>query len=213
MTALIMANGEYGDTDWYRLRLQNFDYIICADGGTNWANKFEITPNMIVGDMDSIKEEVHIKMENKKVKFNKFSSDKDFTDTYLAMDILYRKGFKDITIWGGTGSRIDHSLANILSAASFVNCGVNIQFESPMLTVYFVNYELIIHGNIGDTVSILALGEKACGVSLSGFKYQLEKATLDVYKPIGISNVISDTKSLIKVESGLLSVFYNHENY
>ena len=50
-----MANGDYEDLNWYRSRIDKFRIIVCADGGANWARKLGIVPDLIIGDMDSIK--------------------------------------------------------------------------------------------------------------------------------------------------------------
>jgi thiamine pyrophosphokinase len=55
--------------------------------------------------------------------------------------------------------------------------GINIVFESPDLSVYFVKRQLVVPGAPGDTVSLIALGNQVSGVDLSGFKYPLDKAT------------------------------------
>jgi thiamine pyrophosphokinase len=210
MKALIMANGEYGDSEWYRVRAQNYQLIICADGGANQAARLGIVPDMVIGDMDSIEEKYRLELKGVGAQFFPFSTDKDFTDTQLAMEIAEEKGIKSITIWGGTGNRIDHSIANIFSAIRSVNKGIHVQFESPTETIYYVKDQLSLEGNIGDIVSILALGERASGVSLTGFKYPLFKATLEANLPIGISNSMIETGALIEVESGILAVFHNH---
>jgi thiamine pyrophosphokinase len=208
--SLIMANGQYGDPTWYKLRAHNYERIICADGGANWATKFGIIPNAIVGDMDSINETERSIMAQNGVLFYTFPSEKDFTDTYLAIDIAVKKGAKSISVWGGTGSRLDHTLANILSAVYFVKNGVSIRFESPNLTIYVIKDSLLLHGAIGDTVTILALEERAAGVSLQGFKYPLDNVILEADQPIGVSNIINSNESLIQIKSGILAVFHNH---
>jgi thiamine pyrophosphokinase len=210
MKALIMANGEYGNLEWYRIRARNYQLIICADGGANQAARLGIVPDMVIGDMDSIEEKHRLELQSVGAQFFPFSTDKDFTDTQLAMEIAEEKGAKSITIWGGTGNRLDHSLANIFSAIRYVNSGIHVQLESPKETIYYVKDQLSLHGNIGDIVSVLALGEEASGVSLTGLKYPLVKATLEANLPIGISNSMVTSDALIQVESGILAVFHNH---
>jgi len=207
---LIMANGDYGDQKWYRERGNSFEWVICADGGANWARIFGIIPNMVIGDMDSLNEDERLYLEGKGTSFCHFPPEKDFTDTYLALDIARKEGADDITIWGGTGSRLDHTMANIFSAARFTIGGMKIRFESPTVTIYLVKDRLLLKGQIGDTVSVLAVGERAAGVSLVGFKYSLREVVLEANKPIGVSNIITEKESLIQVASGILVVFHNH---
>jgi thiamine pyrophosphokinase len=104
---------------------------------------------------------------------------------------------------------MDHSLANIFSAARFTDGGMHIRFESPAETIYLVKGSLLLKGQIGDTVSVLAIGGMAAGVSLAGFKYPLEDAALETDKPIGVSNIITGDEPLVKVASGVLAVFHH----
>ena len=60
MTALIMANGEYSDPNWYQQKVHYYSYVICADGGADAAKRIGIMPDLIIGDLDSIFEsDVH----------------------------------------------------------------------------------------------------------------------------------------------------------
>ncbi len=196
MTSLIMVNGEYSDDSWYKSRTHNFEYILCADGGANYARKFNITPNLIIGDMDSITEENISYFKQKNVEILTVPREKDFTDTQLSLYHMKNLGIKDVTIWGGVGDRLDHTLANIYSAVDYVKNGMNVVFESPSLNIYIVLDKLALSGEIGDTVSILTLSEYAKGVNLEGFKYPLTEAKLEVFNPIGISNVLVKTEAL-----------------
>jgi thiamine pyrophosphokinase len=211
MKLLIMANGDYGDQDWYRSYLNSFDWVICADGGANWARIFGIIPNMVIGDMDSISKDERSYCEKGGASLRHFPAEKDFTDTYLALEVASQKGAGDVTIWGGTGSRLDHTLANIFSAARFTDCGMKIRFASPAATMYLVREDpLLLKGQAGDTVSVLALGERAVGVSLAGFKYPVDGGVLEADKPIGVSNIMMGEESLIQATSGILAVFHHH---
>ncbi len=208
MKYLVITNGTYGDLDWYRNRIGQFMKTICVDGGARRARELDIIPDWIVGDMDSISQQDRYFMEEAGVSFELHPTEKDFTDTQIALKLVEREGGRKIEIWGGTGSRLDHNLSNILSALSFHERGIDIVFESPDLTVYFVGKQLIVPGAPGDTVSLIALGNKVSGVNLRGFKYPLNQATLELNWQWAVSNVITGKNPVVRLDSGILAVFH-----
>ena len=171
MKVLIMTNGEYGDLEWYQEHKEGFEQIICVDGGTGWARKLGILPNWVVGDMDSVSSDDLKFMEQRGVQLSRYPSQKDPTDTQISLQLAEKLGAEEITIWGGTGSRLDHTLHNLYSAANLVKKGKTVQFDSPVLSIYLVKDVLKLSGRIGKTVSVLAIGDRASGVSLEGFQY------------------------------------------
>ncbi len=203
-----MANGEYGDPAWYKGRTERFDRVVCADGGTAAARRLGIVPDWIVGDMDSIREEDRAFMERAGVRFETYPAEKDFTDTQLALDLARREGAREVAVWGGTGSRLDHTLSNLFNAAKLVEGGIEVRFEAPGLTIYLVGNRLIVPGRVGDTVSVLVLGDRATGVTEEGFRYPLHQAILDGRCQYAVSNVITEPNPCIRVATGILAVFH-----
>lgn len=208
MKFLVITNGAYGDLNWYRGRAGLYDRIICADGGAKRARELCIVPGWVVGDMDSISKDDRKYMEEAGVCFEVHPPEKDFTDTQIALELAAREGGREIYIWGGTGSRLDHNLSNILSASLFIKRGIDIVFESPDLAVYFVKERLFIPGRPGDTVSLIALGDRVMGVDLQGFKYPLNRATLEGNWQWAVSNVITGANPVVRLDSGILAVFH-----
>ncbi len=208
MRFLVITNGEYGDLNWYRDKSGNFDKIICVDGGTRRARELCIVPDWVVGDMDSISKGDRKFMEQAGVCFEVYPAEKDYTDTQLALELAEKQGSKEIVVWGGTGSRLDHNLSNIFSAASFLTRGINIVFESRDLMVYLMKDRLVLPGSPGDTVSLIALGAKAEGVYLQGFKYPLNGVTLEGKWQWAVSNVIMESNPVVTVNSGILAVLH-----
>lgn len=211
MKLLIMTNGDYGDLEWYQEHKKGFDKVICVDGGAVWARKLGITPNWLVGDLDSIGEDDLKFMEEQGVKLSIHPSQKDPTDTQISLQLAEQLGAGEITIWGGTGSRLDHTLSNLYSAAYLVKKGKTVQFDSPVLSIYLVKDVLKFSGEIGKTVSVLAIGDGASGVTLQGFQYPLDNVKIDSMWQYGISNVIISSSQVVSVSSGILAVFYYRE--
>lgn len=119
----IFTGGIFPEPSSARKFLKNFnvpDFIIAADSGLealdlyNSKLKKKYVPNVILGDMDSIKNKRLIKKYQalgSQVEF--FDTYKDFTDTELALILAkkVRKGKSLVTLIGGSGGRIDHLLA------------------------------------------------------------------------------------------------------
>ncbi len=207
--ALIMANGDYGnDIDWYLNKVTEYQLVVCVDGGTNAAMRMGIRPDIVIGDMDSIDMDARVRAADSGASFVTFSAEKDSTDTDLAMQLVCVKGFDAAVIWGGIGSRLDHTLANLFCGTALTRAGINISFESPHLTVYIINDRLDLKGDVGDTVSVLPLGGSAKGIFLKGFKYPLNDATLSGDQSLGISNVIAEHEPVISVKNGVIAVFH-----
>lgn len=208
MRFLIMANGDYGELEWYRERRRSCDRLICADGGAAWAGRLSMLPDWVIGDMDSISKADRELLERSGTVFHIYPQEKDYTDTQLAMTLAAQNEASEITVWGGMGNRLDHTLANLFSAGLHVQHGIDVRFEAPAVTVYLVRDRLVLCGRAGETVSVLALGDRAAGVVLQGFRYPLNGVVLEGNLPCGISNVITSSESLIQVASGVLAVFY-----
>lgn len=211
MKFLIMTNGEYGDPDWYRRQTGEFDRIICVDGGAGRARTLDITPDWVVGDMDSINPVDRTYMEQAGVIFKTYPKHKDYTDTQLALALAAEEGADKIMVWGGTGSRLDHTLSNLCSASSFLERDIEVVFGSPTVTIYLFNHRLSLPASVGDTVSLLVLGDHATGVTLQGFEYPLQEALLEGRWQWAVSNVVTSPNPVVEVASGDLAVFHYKE--
>jgi thiamine pyrophosphokinase len=212
MKALVMTNGDYCDNfSWYRSLANQFNRIYCVDGAAAAAVRMNITPHVLLGDMDSISVADRKALEeNQTTSCISYPSDKDYTDTQLALETARKEGSREICLVGGTGTRLDHSLANLFSAGRMAEEGLDVWFAFPELTIHFVvsGNELRLEGFPGDTVSILSMKDVSSGVTLTDFSYPLEGALLERNWPIGVSNVISGPCPAIKLEQGLLAVFH-----
>ena len=81
---IIFANGEIPNLENARLLLRSDDHVICADGGTGHALALGLTPNLVIGDIDSLDKEQWQKLEDAGVPIELFPRDKNETDLELA---------------------------------------------------------------------------------------------------------------------------------
>ena len=116
--ALILANGKSPNKRLFQKHLASADWFICADGGANTAVRFGCTPDLIIGDLDSIEQKTLAVFKNVRVKKVK---DQNSTDLEKALRSAIQKGYKEIVVAGATGKRLDHAIGNLSALAKFSN--------------------------------------------------------------------------------------------
>ncbi|MGI5911667.1 MAG: thiamine diphosphokinase [Syntrophomonadaceae bacterium] len=208
MKCVILANGEYNNLVKYLSLIEEADIILGADGGANYAYAMGVIPYAIVGDMDSLRPEAGKYFQQQGVKFKRFPSRKDFTDTQLTLALAEEMGANEIILCGSVGKRLDHTLANLYSGIELALKGVKICHYTDNFSAYLVTREIIINGEPGDTVSVLAISDLAQGVSGEGFEYPLNNLRLKKSNPYAISNILIASRGIIRVKEGLLLVLH-----
>jgi thiamine pyrophosphokinase len=205
MKTLILTNGEYGDYSFCE-SASAYDYIICADNGVKHARYLGIEPNYIVGDFDSTdpKDLEYFKMKN--IPIHTLSAMKDETDTEIALDKAIENGAYAIDIYGGVGSRLDHTLANVHLLYKALRQGVEVRLVNACNTVWLIDKCTQISGHTGDIVSLLPFSEEVTGISTTYLGYPLKNASFTAGKPYGVSNYMIGEKASVSVESGVLLV-------
>lgn len=183
------------------------DLTIAADKGLEAFAAAGMLPDILLGDMDSVSEDVLARMQSV-AEIDRLPCIKDDTDGVHALDVAIARGARHITLLGALGGRLDHALANLMLLVRAHRSGVHAQILSETVRIERVNGCMSIHGAKGDTASLLPLGE-AKGVSLKGFFYPLDHADLDSSYPLGISNVIAADEAVISVSEGDLLLFHH----
>ncbi|SHH09551.1 thiamine diphosphokinase [Tepidibacter thalassicus] len=206
MKVAIISNGDIKDYDFHKNIVKKYDYIICADGASNHAYKMGIIPNMILGDLDSINEEVKKYFMNKKVKFNTFPSKKNKTDTEICIDYALNLGAKEVVLLGVIGSRMDHSLANINILYYLIKQGIKASIVNENNEIHITDNEIEVTGKQGDIISIIPLYNDVEGVTLKGLEYPLDNFYLKFSSSRGISNVMMGDRCKISLKKGYLLV-------
>lgn len=204
MKTLILTNGAYGNYDF--CKVTGFDYIICADRGMLHARKLGITPDLIVGDFDSTEPEDLTYFKEQGVQIESFSPQKDVTDTELAISYALSKGATHITIYGGLGSRFDHSLANVQLLYALLKLQVEGCLVSENHVVYLIDKALSFEGQKDELVSLIPFAGDVEGVTTTGLAYPLDHSTVPMGTGLGISNYMVEEKASITIESGYLLV-------
>lgn len=198
MRAVIIGNGDISDYDYIRSKINDCDYIICADGGLRHLKDLKITANLAIGDFDSSELRDDIDCIT-------YPRDKDFTDGEIALDYAMEKGFDEIVMVGMTSARLDHTITNILLASRDSKVWV----IDDTNEICSVTEKLVIKGKKGKTLSIIPVFGNLTGVTLKGFKYELVNEILFFGSSRGNSNVITDDICEIIIKDGTGIVIIN----
>ena len=190
MRAVIITGGTISDYAYTKNLIQPHDTIICADSGYDHALAMDLIPNVLIGDLDSIRE------VPSGVPVMQHPMDKDFTDTELALNYASDKGYKDILLLGGLGNRMDHSMANIMMLVNFQN--TIIVNENNKIQI---GKKIELRETKGTLVSLIPLS-MCSGIYTENLKYPLQNASMQVGHSLGVSNVMTDAKASVIIEKG-----------
>lgn len=203
---IILSGGIIGDKAFFDNFFSPEDCIICADGGLRNAETLGLSPDLIVGDMDSYNGD----LSKFSCKIISFSSEKDKTDTELALEYANQFSPQEIIIVGALGKRVDHALGNIYLLLKGFATKTPVIIIDSYQRIDVVWKDLYINsGNPGDIISLIPLTSEVCGIITSGLKYSLNDENLYLGQTRGISNEIVNIPSSITIKSGLLLVIRN----
>jgi len=200
--AIIIASGDIGNERWLKEYIRPEDVVICADGGYNHLARIGRMPEIIIGDMDSIREEYradcrHLIHPRKK----------DETDAQLALDYAIENGYHDVKFLGALGGkRIEHALANVLMLQYAAVHGVKLAIETPVssITLHQGPTTAILQGHTGDYLSLIPIGGDVTGITTHHLEYSLHDGTLYFGVPMGISNVLMADTCSVELQEGIL---------
>ena len=209
---IIFANGEIPGLENARLLLHADDYIICADGGTRHALALGLTPDLVIGDMDSVGKGQWQKLENDGVPIELFPRDKNETDLELALDRALGLQPKVILIIGALGGRLDQTFGNTALLSDIRLSAFDVRLDDGVEEIFFCRAQSEVRGRGGDLVSLIPWGDPVHGVQTQGLKWPLQRETLFPEKTRGISNEITGEVASITITSGLLLVIHRRES-
>lgn len=170
--------------------------VICADHGYDHALRCGIQPDMVIGDMDSVSALVDCG------EICRYPSRKDDTDGELAVRTAVDEGAASLLLLGFTGTRMDHTIADILLLRYPAKKGIPAVLMDRTNEIYYLTDQLEIRGRAGEMLSILPLNGDLEGITAEGLEYPLCGDTLYYGKSRGVSNVMTKPVCRITVKSG-----------
>jgi thiamine pyrophosphokinase len=207
---LIFSGGRLGR--WALDRVQPGDMLIGADGGALFLAENSLRPDVALGDFDSVTaEELQLIRRMSGETLDCDPVDKDYTDTELAFRLALSKRPRQIELIGALGTRFDHSLANVHLLKTASDCGVDAVIADEYNVIRLVSDQLVLNNAGYPYVSLLPLTPVVRGITLSGFRYPLDEAALEIGQSLGISNVLEDKLGIVRIREGLLLVIVSRD--
>jgi thiamine pyrophosphokinase len=204
--AVLFANGDFPENDM--LSLNEDDFLVAVDGGLRHLLQLGLTPQLLIGDLDSVYAENLDRCMQWGIEILRFPPEKDETDLELAVREALQRGFSEIVITCALGNRLDHTLGNLalLTMPELKNFHVLISHGST--SIHFIDDHIDLETYPGALISLLPWGEPARGVTTAGLSYALSDATLYPWKTRGLSNVATSAQASVTVKSGRLLLFH-----
>lgn len=193
---------------------EGFALVVAADGGALGATRLGRTPDLVVGDLDSLDLAALEDLRRRGVPIERSPTGKDESDTELAVLAAIRRGASRITIVGAFGGpRLDHALANVwlLAHPRLAGCEAVILDASTRVRLLVAKATgspatAILEGRIGDIVTLLPFAGDATGITTDGLRYPLDDETLSPGPARGLSNERLTTRATVELRGGSLLI-------
>ncbi len=179
--------------------------VIAADGGLRHTQALGITPDIILGDFDSL--------GFIPVGSQVFPVEKDDTDCMLAIKKGLEAGCRDFLIYGGLdGERLDHTVANYQALQYLADHGAQgVLAGLNFMATVVKNGEITFPADHRGHISVFCMGCDARGVDIRGLYYPLRDGTLTAGFPLGVSNHFTGKESRISVKDGSLLILWERQ--
>lgn len=185
------------------------DIVIAADSGYDLCFSLGIEPDIVLGDMDSVKSPPGVSFGGKIIVV---PSEKNDTDTMLAVKYALDAGYADIIIIGGLGGRADHTLSNIFILEYIYNRGCRGMLTDGLNRImYLKNGSVRVEKSDYRYFSLLAADRVCRGVNVTGCKYPLCCAVLNREEQYAVSNEVLSDAAVISVDEGALFVIESRD--
>lgn len=211
MKCVVFCGGAIEDYGLVKNYLQGAELVLCVDSGARHCRELHVTPDYLIGDFDSISEDDFSALAEASVPIIRFPSEKDMTDSELAIQTACDKGCKSIILLGAVGSRLDHSLSNIFLLRKMADLNVEGMIVNEHNEVILINKSITLEREEGMFVTLLPLAGSAKGVTTAGLYYPLVDATLEVGSSWGVSNKFVADSATVTVKEGYLLVIKSRD--
>ncbi|WP_043933374.1 thiamine diphosphokinase [Bacillus sp. EB01] len=188
---------------------------IGVDRGTIELLQRGIRPFAAFGDFDSVSIEELDKVKAASPNLAKFQPEKDETDMELALIWALEQKPDCIRLFGASGGRIDHFLANVQLVEKFAvlvpEVPIVIQDTRNTVSIKMPGTYTIKKDLEKKYISFLPSSQIVKGLTLKGFKYPLQNQTVEKGSTLCISNELLNDSCTFSFSEGILIVIRSND--
>ncbi len=206
--ALIVGNGERPSAELFAELMVGQPLLLCADGGANAVAEWGAVADIVVGDLDSVKDSLWEKLAPQHI----VRVDADNTGTDLQKVLRYARqiGVESATLTGVTGGRSDHLLWNLSLLKVFAD-DMALRIVDDYCEIRLVRDMLRFRAALGQKISLSPLGGAVRGIETRGLKFALHNEDLELGVRDGISNEVVENPVEVRVRAGDLLLVIQRE--
>ena len=200
---IILANGKSPRKSVITFFQKNgFDTLLCADSGADSALRLGLTPDFIIGDLDSISKEAIKKFKStSKILLYKRQND---TDVEKCLKFAIKNKFDEALLIGVTGNRLDHTICNLgIVLKFFSKIKLSLVAENSYLKPFTGDVRLITQK--GEIISLYAFDKKT-KITSKGLKYLLKNISLPFGEKESTSNISTSDSVQLKIRNGIIFI-------
>lgn len=204
MRAVIFLNGDPPHIRLIKRYVEKLDFIVAADGASNYLRSLNIMPDIIIGDMDSTSRSTAKFFGRKEIPVIEIK-EQETTDFEKSLMFCLKNGLKNILVFGAVSTRTDHTINNFSIMKKYFN-KAGITFVTAEFEIFLIRKQTEFSVMPGETLSLMAL-PKASGITTKGLMYSLNNEILEFGKREGTLNKTVSNKVSISFKTGYLLLF------
>ena len=213
MKALIVADGDVPALSALTRLMPDGrpDLVIAADGGALKAVQLGLTPDVVVGDADSLRASDADQMRAAGAEVIVHPTAKDESDTELCLREAVARGAGTLLVVGAFGGpRLEHTIANLLLLCLPALHGRDVRLADGTSVVRLLDgaASVTVDGDAGDFISLLPFSPTVEGVTTRDLEFPLDDEPLHQGPARGLSNVMTASSATISARSGRLLVVH-----
>ena len=208
-TALILGNGEPPSRELINQLIGGDTLLLCADGGADTARRYDLVPDYIVGDLDSISRESSAGVDPTHI--IRVDADNTGTDIQKVLRHAVDLGIIEAVLLGFTGGRTDHLLWNLSVFKTFAE-QIALRIVDEYCDLRLIGQRIRFRATIGQKISLCPLNGPVDGITTTGLKFALQNESLVPGLRDGISNEVVGDIVEIEVERGDLLLCVQRRN-
>ncbi len=200
MKTVILANGSFPTHSIALDILKNASFVIACDGATDKMLSQSIEPQLIIGDLDSVKSATLAQYEKIAVHVER----QDNTDLMKALDWCLAEGISEVAILGATGGREDHTIGNLFAITSYATqLDIVLYTDTGFFVPLAKSQELQTHK--GQQVSLFPQ-PLSMKITTQGLKFPLKNQALETLHG-GTLNEAEGDQIYLEFTEGVLLVY------